>query len=89
MTFDNLRQILAESEFWRWSLVADVMDYESVSIEPDKKLGEALDLAQSQHLSQLPVLEEGKLIAVLDMPKVDANIRKELIHRQEGVLAGG
>lgn len=85
VTFESIRQILSESSFWKWSLVVDVMDFDDISLSPDTKLKHAFDRARSLGHFFLPVVQDGKLISVLNTREVENALRKELLEKQEAV----
>ena len=83
VTFENLREILPNPALWSWSLVTDIMSYEVATVNPDQPLDAALDLAHSINYSRIPVVKEGKLIAMLKIREIEKGLRNELIKKQE------
>ncbi len=87
VTFESIRQILAEASFWKWSLVVDVMNFETLAIPPTMKLEEAFRIARNKGHFQIPVTENGKLVSLLNVRDVENRLRKELLEKQEAVYA--
>ncbi len=87
VTFESIRQILAEASFWRWSLVVDVMDFEPFGVAPQTILKDAINRARSLGYFQIPVVKDGKLLSILDIRHVENQLKTELLGKQEAVYS--
>ena len=83
VTFENLREILPNPVLWTWSLVTDIMSYEMATVNPDQPLDSALNLAHSINYSKIPVVKDGKLLAMLKIRDIEKSLKNELIKKQE------
>jgi len=87
VTFENLRQILAEHSFWSWSLVTDIMDFHVPTITSESSLDSAFLLVESLSYKKIPVVDDEKLISMLDAGEVRGHLQNELIKKQEAAYA--
>ncbi len=87
VTFESIRQILSESSFWQWSLAVDIMEFDSVTLSPETKLKDAIELSRRSGYFNLPVVEDGRLISVLNTRTVENSLKKELLEKQKAVSA--
>lgn len=50
--------------------VSEVMTKNVITISPDKKLGKAVEIMKENGISVLPVVDDGRLIGVLDAKEI-------------------
>ncbi len=88
LTFDSLKDVLADRDSWDWLLVNDVMQ----SVEDECALNEPLEQVYERMLSlkidQMPVVkdyETAEPAGIIDMRSIKAKINNELIARQTQV----
>ncbi len=88
LTFDSLKDVLADRDSWDWLLVNDVMQ----SVEDECALNEPLEQVYERMISlkidQMPVVkdyETAEPAGIIDMRSIKAKINNELIARQTQV----
>ncbi len=89
VTFNDIRQILSNYSMWSWSLVSDIMNFDIPTLKPEQGIKEALSLANSTGYTQIPVIENARLVSILDTRKVEADLKKEVLKKQEAAFAAG
>lgn len=77
------------------TLIEDVMSKKVITIEPDKKIEDAVDLMVKNKIKKLPVVENGKIKGILSVtdiavvePKLIANIANLLSMQFPGYRGG-
>lgn len=85
LTFDALKEVLVDSDSWKWLVAGDVMDpiEEKTSLNMD--LADALDDMQRMQAEALPVMRgdgSQEAVGILDLRYARHRIREELIHRR-------
>ena len=62
---DITTRVVAEAADPRTMSVGDVYSRDLISVEPDKDLGEALQLMARHQVRRLPVVENGRLVGIV------------------------
>src|SRR5687767_7522508 len=62
---DIATRVVAEAADPRTTSVGDVYSRDLISIEPDRDLGEALQLMARHQVRRLPVVENGRLVGIV------------------------
>jgi len=87
LTLSHLKDILLDSDCWRWMLTADVLIAEMTSVSESMGLKEAMQQMDESGLEQIPVVKDGdeKLSAgILDRQHIRKVIQQEMIRIQSG-----
>lgn len=87
VTFNDIRQILANYSLWSWSLVSDVMNFDTPTLTSDQEIREALSLSRSTGYNQIPVVKDSRLVSVLDIRKMESDLEMEVLKKQEAAFA--
>ncbi len=61
VTFNDIRQILANYSLWSWSLVSDIMNLDVPILSPDQGVKEAMNLSNTVGYTQIPVVQDENL----------------------------
>ena len=79
---DITTRVVAEAADPKITPVGDVYSRDLVSVEPDKDLGEALQLMARHQVRRLPVVENGRLVGIV----AQADIARGESEKQTGEL---
>jgi CIC family chloride channel protein len=82
ISFRDIRPILHEESVLQLIIAKDIASTSLVTTTPDETLQQALEKITSAGVSQLPVVEDGKLIGTLRECDVTATYSQELIKRE-------
>jgi CBS domain-containing protein len=88
LTFDSLKELLADHDNWAWLVAGDVMEPVKERASALSKLSDALDEMNRAQIEAVPVLAgdgSGKTEGVLDARYARRRIREELIRRTTAV----
>jgi len=87
VTFNDIRQILANYSLWSWSLVSDIMNQNIPILNRDQGINEALNLSHATGYTQIPVVENSQLISLIDLRKVESDLKIEVLKKQEAAFS--
>lgn len=88
LTFDSLKELLADHDNWAWLVAGDVMEPVKERTGALARLSDALDEMNRAQIEAIPVLAgdgSGKTEGVLDVRYARRRIREELIRRTSAV----
>jgi Kef-type K+ transport system membrane component KefB/CBS domain-containing protein len=86
LTFEALKDVLADRENWHWLLVADIMRPMQDSATADVSLEEIYERMYRLKIDQMPVVdsETGEIpLGMLDMRTIRLKVHSELLRRSE------
>jgi CIC family chloride channel protein len=87
LTLSHLKDILLDSDCWRWMVIADVLVVESSSVPESIALKEAMKIMDESGAEQLPVVrgvEDEISAGILDRRHIRKIIQQEMIRIQTG-----
>ncbi len=82
LTFDMLKELLTDRDTWQWLVVGDVMQPLRHQLSSHMNLAEALQEMSNNQVEALPVVENEKLIGVLDQRAARRSVGAELVRRK-------
>jgi Kef-type K+ transport system membrane component KefB len=85
LTFDMLKELVADREAWSWLVVSDVMQPLRHRLSSRMSLAEALQEMRNNQIEAMPVVESGesgRLVGVLDQRAARRFVGAELMKRQ-------
>ncbi len=82
ISFRDIRPILHEESVLQLIIAKDIATDKLMTTSPDETLQQALEKVTSAGVSQLPVIEEGKLIGTLRECDITATYSQELIKKE-------
>ncbi len=82
LTFDMLKELLTNRDTWHWLVVGDVMQPMRHKLVSTMNLAEALEEMSNNQVEALPVVENEKLIGVLDQRAARRSVGAELVRRK-------
>ena len=88
LSLENLKEIVADQNFWKWMLVDDVLPPTKDFIFSGTPLQEALETMAEKEMDEVPVvenIESGIPIGILDQRSLKKRIKQEVIARQTAV----
>lgn len=88
VTFNDMRQILANYSLWSWSLVSDIMNHDVPTLTRERGINEALNLSHATGYTQIPVVDNSRLISLIDLRKVESDLKIEVLKKQEAAFSG-
>jgi len=89
LTFDLLKELLADRDSWQWLVVGDVMQPVQERFLAETNLAEAMAEMQNLQIEALPVIESGEgetLLGVLDLRTARRTVGAELLRRQTAAV---
>ena len=84
LTFDSLKELLADADSWSWMVAGDVMEPVKDRATVLMKLSDVLDDMKSAQIEAMPVLRgdgSEEAVGVLDLRYARRRVREELIRR--------
>ncbi len=88
---DYARKIVLKGRHSDDTLVRDVMTPNVITIEPEQRLEDCMQIMSDKHIRHLPVMEAGKLIGIISINDVVAAIirdQKTRIDSLESYISG-
>ncbi|MDX9703585.1 MAG: cation:proton antiporter [Candidatus Auribacterota bacterium] len=88
LSLENLKEIVADQDFWKWMLVDDVLPQSKDFILAGTPLCEALEVMADKEMDEVPVVENiqsGIPVGILDMRSMKKRIKQEVVERQKVV----
>ena len=88
LTFDSLKDVLANQDSWDWLLVNDIMQTVDDECSLEESLSEVYERMISLKIDQMPVVkdyESAEPAGIIDMRAIKAKVNSELIARQSQV----
>ncbi|GAB3568012.1 CBS domain-containing protein [Spirosoma luteolum] len=88
---DYARKIVLQGRHSDDTLVRDVMTRSVITIEPEQRLEEGMQIMSDKHIRHLPVMEQGKLVGIISINDVVAAIirdQKTRIDSLESYISG-
>ena len=88
---DYARKIILKGKHSDETPVSDVMTAKVITIEPDKKIEDVMQIMSDKHIRHLPVVDGEKLIGIISISDVVTAIitdQKERIAHLEGYISG-
>lgn len=89
LSFDNLKEVLAERDTWSWLLVADVIrPFRCEYVTPDQSVLEAYQKLEQLNLDQLPILDNQthtKPLGIVDRRLIRQKIQGRMLSFQKPV----
>ena len=85
LTFEMLKDLLADRDTWQWLVVGDVMQPLKERLYAQANLAEAFQEMRNMQIETLPVIkspEDEKLIGILDLREARQKVGAELVQRQ-------
>jgi CIC family chloride channel protein len=85
LTFEMLKDLLADRDTWQWLVVGDVMQPLKERLYAQENLAEAFQEMRNMQVETLPVIkspEDEKLIGILDLREARQKVGAELVQRQ-------
>ena len=85
LTFDMLKELLANRDTWPWLVVGDVMQPVRECMYAESNLAEAMQEMRNLQTEALPVLkskEDDRLLGILDLRQARQKVSAELVSRQ-------
>jgi CBS domain-containing protein len=85
LTFEMLKEVLADRDTWQWLVVGDVMQPVRERLYAEMSLSEAIQEMRTMQVEALPVLrspENDELLGILDLRQARRKVSAELVRRQ-------
>ena len=82
ISFRDIRPILDEESLLQLIIAKDIATTRLVTTTPEETLQQALEKVTSAGVSQLPVIQDGRLVATLRECDITATYSQELIKRE-------
>ncbi|WP_018621007.1 CBS domain-containing protein [Spirosoma luteum] len=88
---DYARKVILKDRHSDGTLIADVMTANVITIEPDQRIEECMQIMSDKHIRHLPVMDQGELIGIISINDVVSAIivdQKTRIDSLESYISG-
>lgn len=88
---DYARKVILKDRHSDDTLIADVMTPNVITIEPDQRIEECMQIMSDKHIRHLPVMDQGELIGIISINDVVSAIivdQKTRIDSLESYISG-
>jgi CBS domain-containing protein len=83
ITIPDIKEMFANRDFAGWLLACDVAEAVSETMSGDKALEEAVESMRDYGLEHVPVVEENRLVGVLDLNRALRKVSAEVLRRRQ------